>query len=1772
MAQSSDNEILDMSIPNLVDDLEWDDYGRKIEGVLMYDSTESIQPVIVVSDLATLTGNDEFDMPADGDTVIVYTVTAEDGTEAEWRLFLSEEDPSTEAELEAFNIENVFTDGDGDDAVYFVDDTTVLVAATDAATLAAINVTELEVSFGAIVDPSAVSPTTTDFTTMPKTYTVTAQDAETATEYAISIYKEETVIPVVATIDSTYTNFGDSVMVTITDASLVLGGGIGLFQEDLVVADLLADDALMDEAVENGLAIGTDLMLGDSKGVYYIPTDGLVPDTYDAYAVDYFGNLSAKSVNNVVITVDTVEVDALSGLMVENVVYKYMGGALVSHTHGSKAWISDGSMAIEIDDADSKLTVTRGDSITGLIGMFVDNSGLLQFKPSQAETDLSSGNDVMAMEVSIDDLMDEDNNYQSQLVKLTNVAFDAADGTAVFVADEDLVVFEILSGDEVTFATAYGTANYIGEIISEEALDMIGIVGLDNVISARDSNDFIDVEGYEFNIDPEEYAFDLVVIDQDSKEFTITNSGSEVLKIKSTYIVGDNSFRVDANKDTEVMGYNDFYFNVDYSPIDFGSNSATLFVELEDGTVHEVALEGNYSDEIVVDFPYASNFDDEDATAGWTIDNVGTGWGFLWGGYFHETNSFFRVGYDNAIPPSDEVYLISPPIDLSDAKEPGINWDNKMSNIGYAANYLFVSTDNKQTWDTITSVRSVGKLSYNIAEYAGESKVFVAFYLREPDYGYGSPISGWSIDDFSLEESPINPIFVVNSDSIGMGASDGTNGFGLQIKNVGISYFTVKSVTLSGDAAFTLDGAPTKAVDVTTQLDVDVLFDGTLGLQEGTVTIVYNDPREDEFTVEIPVSAIGVACSAATAAVVGDNTAPYASSWFSYTPTNDALLTISSCGGVVDTDVEVYKGCDGEMVAANDDSGCPNYASEVTFPAEGGVTYMINWTPKWSTSGFTWTLTSEDLATAPVLLTAEASALNATTGKTVLTFEDMIELIPAKKGVNNVHSMTTMDKYKVLSKELVQPTEYKASKTFVPDGDDEGEPNDSPETAPVLSMGTEDAPTKITGKFGVTGDQDWFAVPVADIGFYFYLTLEVEDGACEIWWYMNGIGGWKDIATPDSPSERDWTQFINTAEYYEVDTMYILVRRSSADMDPVEEPGLGYNLKMWSSAPPTFSIFRDNQLIAGPESMAFSYIDQGINLDQEYCYTVTQELIDETESEMSNTICVTATAGTGDICTKSVVVEAGLNTSPKSPYWFAYTATSTKMLTITSNIEENGDPSDDWNDTWLFVYGNCDDDTPMYENDDVESGVIRTSYLQFAVQAGETYLINWRRWAAEGEDNAYDAEPFFFKIIEEDMLAGDIVETAIALELPLVDMDGTTTGFNHDYDATSCDYIFTGGFDVCYSFSVPYGGTISGGIEGNLAGMHILKGAPGSDKCIAFAKDEGTGGTFTDAAIDAGDYYIIISSKSEDGNNDAIDFVMDLVYTVGAKQTVTFNVDMNNQITLGNFDPATDTVDVTGTFNLWENTADLTDADADGIYTYELPTQYYAGEELKYKYRVNADWDKAEFSSDIYNARELVVVSGTNATDDLFNNEELPTFDVTLKVVMTRQIELANFDATTNVLGITASVSNVPELTDADGIFVYETSVTVTYGDIITYVYNIDGTDEETGDRVTDAIMENTSITVWYNNDDKVNVNDDLASNLSIYPNPANSNLTVEFGLINTDNTVVQIVNLNGQVLESIDMNSRTLVNINVTEYSKGVYYLKVTNGESVSIQKVVIQ
>ncbi len=73
---------------------------------------------------------------------------------------------------------------------------------------------------------------------------------------------------------------------------------------------------------------------------------------------------------------------------------------------------------------------------------------------------------------------------------------------------------------------------------------------------------------------------------------------------------------------------------------------------------------------------------------------------------------------------------------------------------------------------------------------------------------------------------------------------------------------------------------------------------------------------------------------------------------------------------------------------------------------------------------------------------------------------------------------------------------------------------------------------------------------------------------------------------------------------------------------------------------------------------------------------------------------------------------------------------------------------------------------------------------------------------------------------------------------------------------------------------------------------------------------------------------------------------------------------------------------------------------------------------------------------------------------------------------------------------------------------------------------------------------------------------------LHIYPNPVSGKLNIEASELISS---LELIDTNGRVLETSSVNS-TNKTIDLTEFTDGIYYLKITQEKEISVKKIVKQ
>ncbi len=80
---------------------------------------------------------------------------------------------------------------------------------------------------------------------------------------------------------------------------------------------------------------------------------------------------------------------------------------------------------------------------------------------------------------------------------------------------------------------------------------------------------------------------------------------------------------------------------------------------------------------------------------------------------------------------------------------------------------------------------------------------------------------------------------------------------------------------------------------------------------------------------------------------------------------------------------------------------------------------------------------------------------------------------------------------------------------------------------------------------------------------------------------------------------------------------------------------------------------------------------------------------------------------------------------------------------------------------------------------------------------------------------------------------------------------------------------------------------------------------------------------------------------------------------------------------------------------------------------------------------------------------------------------------------------------------------------------------------------------------------------------------------VNVFPNPANQNVTMELGLVNTTNdAVIRIIDLTGKTLftQQYDNLQNDILSFNVSQYAAGTYFLQLITEEGSRTNKFTVQ
>ncbi len=288
---------------------------------------------------------------------------------------------------------------------------------------------------------------------------------------------------------------------------------------------------------------------------------------------------------------------------------------------------------------------------------------------------------------------------------------------------------------------------------------------------------------------------------------------------------------------------------------------------------------------------------------------------------------------------------------------------------------------------------------------------------------------------------------------------------------------------------------------------------------------------------------------------------------------------------------------------------------------------------------------------------------------------------------------------------------------------------------------------------------------------------------------------------------------------------------------------------------------------------------------------------------------------------------------------------------------------------------------------------------------------------------------------------------------------------------------------------------------------------------------------------------------------------------------VEFMLDMAYPIANAIFNPATDFIDVAGSFNGWGPAAGeyhLAVTADPNVYT--ISVNLTAGVSYEFKFRFNANWDTSEFPPGTGPNRVLTPVEGDQVVTLSYNTRLSFTVDMTKAVTAGTFITASDF---ADVAGSFNGWGGSPHMASL-GDNVYEIKIdNVKPADVIEYKFRINA-NWDTSEYPPASELPNRKYTVTYGYqtvhhfyDVATSVQSDVLNSISFFPNPATDKLIV----LNSESIDrIVITNMLGQDVKTIKTPG-SHVEISTTDLPKGMYFVNFVSPDGTRrSEKIVIK
>lgn len=288
---------------------------------------------------------------------------------------------------------------------------------------------------------------------------------------------------------------------------------------------------------------------------------------------------------------------------------------------------------------------------------------------------------------------------------------------------------------------------------------------------------------------------------------------------------------------------------------------------------------------------------------------------------------------------------------------------------------------------------------------------------------------------------------------------------------------------------------------------------------------------------------------------------------------------------------------------------------------------------------------------------------------------------------------------------------------------------------------------------------------------------------------------------------------------------------------------------------------------------------------------------------------------------------------------------------------------------------------------------------------------------------------------------------------------------------------------------------------------------------------------------------------------------------------VQFMLDMTYPIANAIFNPATDFLDLAGSFNGWGPAAGeyhLTVTDDPNVYT--IFVDLTAGVSYEFKFRFNANWDTSEFPPGTGPNRTLTPVAGDQVVNLSYNTRLSFTVDMTKAVAAGTFIVDTDF---ADVAGTFNGWGGSPHMASM-GNNVYEIKIdNIKPAELIEYKFRINA-NWATSEYPPASELPNRKYTVAYGYqvvhhfyDVATGIQSEVLNAISFYPNPATDKLVV----LNSESVDrIVISNMLGQDVKSIKTPG-SQIEISTGDLQKGMYFINFVSLDGTRrTEKIVIK